>query len=326
MQTYILRRLLLMIPTLLGVAILVFFLVRATPGDAASQILAESQAAGDPVFAQKIREDLGLTGSTVSQLGRYLGNIVQGDLGDSYYSARSVAGDLGDRFPVSLEFAVITVLVGIIVGLPVGIVAALRQDSALDYVLRGGTILILAIPSFFLALWLIIFGINQFGLEWTWLDWSPEARYFDLWEKPFKNLKMIGIPAVILGVNLAAIYARYVRTTMLEVMRQDYIRTATAKGLREPVVILRHALKNALIPVVTVIGLTLAGVITGVVVLEIIFGIPGIGRLFVEAALRRDYPVVQGVVMLAALVVVVTNLLVDLSYGFLDPRVKASLR
>lgn len=326
MQTYILRRLLLMIPTLLGVAILTFFLVRATPGDAVQQILAESQAASDPVFQQKIREDLGLTGSVVSQLGRYLGNLATGDLGDSYFTARSVAGDLAERFPVSLEFAIITVLVGIIVGLPVGIIAALRQDSRVDYLLRGSTILILAIPSFFLALWLIIFGINQFGLNWSWLDWSPEARYFDLWDKPLSNLKMIGIPAVILGVNLAAIYARYVRTTMLEVMRQDYIRTAQAKGLRERVVILRHALKNALIPVVTVIGLTLAGVITGVVVLEIIFSIPGIGRFFIEAALRRDYPVIQGVVMLAAVVVVFSNLLVDLSYGFLDPRVKETMR
>lgn len=180
MQTYILRRLLLMIPTLLGVAILTFLLVRATPGDFADQILAESQATADPAFAQKIREDLGLTGSLLGQLGRYLGDVATGDLGKSYQTARSVRGDLAARFPVSFEFAVITVLVGIIVGLPVGIIAALRQDSLLDYILRGSTIFILAVPSFFMALWLIIFGINQFGLEWSWLDWAPEAKYFDL--------------------------------------------------------------------------------------------------------------------------------------------------
>ena len=326
MQTYILRRLVMIIPTLLAVAILAFFLVRATPGDIADQILAESQGGNDPEFAQKIREDLGLEGSVFSQLGRYLGDLVQGDLGDSYQTARSVRGDLWERFPVSFEFAVITILVGVVVGIPVGVIAALKQDTWMDYLLRGGTVLVLAVPSFFMALWLIIFGINQFGLDWTWLDWSPESKYFDLWDQPFKNLKMIGIPAVILGLNLAAIYARYVRTTMLEVMRQDYIRTAMAKGLRERTVITRHALKNAMIPVVTVVGLTLAGVITGVVVLEIIFGIPGLGRLFVESALRRDYPIVQGVVILGAIIVVVTNLLVDLSYGWLDPRVREDLQ
>lgn len=326
MQTYILRRVVLGIPTIFAVAILVFFLVRATPGDIASQILAESQGANDPEFAQKIREDLGLTGSVFSQLGRYLGDIVQGDFGESYGGARSVLEDIGNRFPASFEFAVITILVGVIVGIPVGIVAALRQDTWIDYVLRGGTVLILAIPSFFLALWLIIFGINQFGLDWGFLDWTPQAKYFEIWDQPFKNLKMIGIPAAILGINLAAIYARYVRTTMLEVMRQDYIRTAMAKGLHERGVIMRHALKNALIPVVTVVGLTLAGVITGVVVLELIFGIPGLGRLFIQAALRRDYPIVQGVVILASVIVIVTNLLVDLSYGVLDPRVRESLR
>jgi len=326
MQTYILRRVVLGIPTIFAVAILVFFLVRATPGDIASQILAESQGANDPEFAQRIREDLGLTGSVFTQLGRYLGDIVQLDFGESYGGARSVMEDIGNRFPASFEFAVITILVGVIVGIPVGIVAALRQDTWIDYVLRGGTVLILAIPSFFLALWLIIFGINQFGLNWGFLDWTPQAKYFEIWDQPLKNLKMIGIPATILGINLAAIYARYVRTTMLEVMRQDYIRTAYAKGLHERGVILRHALKNALIPVVTVVGLTLAGVITGVVVLELIFGIPGLGRLFIQAALRRDYPIVQGVVILASVIVIVTNLLVDLSYGLLDPRVRESLR
>lgn len=326
MQTYILRRIVLGIPTIFAVAILVFFLVRATPGDIASQILAESQGATDPAFAQRIREDLGLTGSVFTQLGRYLGDIVQLDFGESYGGARSVMEDIGNRFPASFEFAVITILVGVIVGIPVGIVAALRQDTWIDYVLRGGTVLILAIPSFFLALWLIIFGINQFGLNWGFLDWTPQAKYFEIWDQPLKNLKMIGIPATILGINLAAIYARYVRTTMLEVMRQDYIRTAYAKGLHERGVILRHALKNAMIPVVTVVGLTLAGVITGVVVLELIFGIPGLGRLFIQAALRRDYPIVQGVVILASVIVIVTNLLVDLSYGLLDPRVRESLR
>lgn len=326
MQTYILRRVALGIPTIFAVAILVFFLVRATPGDIADQILAESQGANDPAFAQRIREDLGLTGSVFTQLGRYLGDIVQLDFGESYGGARSVMEDIGNRFPASFEFAVITILVGVIVGIPVGIVAALRQDTWIDYVLRGGTVLILAIPSFFLALWLIIFGINQFGLNWGFLDWTPQAKYFEIWDQPLKNLKMIGIPATILGINLAAIYARYVRTTMLEVMRQDYIRTAYAKGLHERGVILRHALKNAMIPVVTVVGLTLAGVITGVVVLELIFGIPGLGRLFIQAALRRDYPIVQGVVILASVIVIVTNLLVDLSYGLLDPRVRESLR
>ena len=327
MQTYTLRRLVLIIPTLFAVAILAFFLVRATPGDAADQILAESLALTDPAFADKIREDLGLTGSPFAQLGRYLGNVIQGDLGSSYFSGRTVMSVLLDRFPVSLEFAIITIFTGIIVGIPVGLVAALRQDTWMDYLLRGGAVLILAIPSFFLALWLIIFGINQFGIGGLgFLDWTPERKYFDLWENPGINLKMIGIPAVILGINLAAIYARYVRTTMLEVLRQDYMRTAQAKGLRERVVVINHGLKNALIPVVTVVGLTLAGVITGVVVLEIIFGIPGLGRLFIEAALRRDYPIVQGVVVLGALIVVFTNLLVDLSYGFLDPRVRETLR
>jgi peptide/nickel transport system permease protein len=207
--------------------------------------------------------------------------------------------------------------ISVIVGIPVGVLAALRQDSWADYLTRGGVILFLALPVFWTAILALQVGRIYF-------QWAPPARYEDLWVDPVQNLYIMATPALILGINLAAIQARFARAQMLEVLRQDYIRTARAKGLTGRAVIVRHALRNALIPVITVIGLQLAGAVTGTIILEQIFLIPGVGRYLIFAATNADYPIVQSVTLLLAVVVVLVNLLIDVSYAFLDPRVRES--
>ncbi|MGD9890417.1 MAG: ABC transporter permease [Dehalococcoidia bacterium] len=319
MGTYVIRRLLLMVPTVIGVAILVFVVLRFTPGDVADLLLAETLAENDPAAEQRIREDLGLSGSMITQLGRWFSNLARGDLGASYYSGRSVAEDLWQRLIVSFELGVLAMLISIAVGVPVGVISALKQDSWIDYVLRGGSIFLLAMPAFWTAILVLILGLQ-------WFNWAPPARYVDLWKDPLGNLYMLAIPALILGINLSTTQMRFTRAQLLEVMRQDYIRTAWAKGLRSQSVVVRHALKNALIPVVTVIGLQVPAAITGTVILETIFVIPGVGRFLVDAARRADYPIVQAVTLVVAVAVVTANFLVDLSYAYLDPRTREGLR
>jgi len=319
MGTYVLRRLLLMIPTLLGVALMVFMLLRFTGGDVADLLLAETQAAHDPVMKEQIRKDLGLTGSPVTQFGSWVAGISTADFGKSYYSGRQVRGDLAERLPVTLELGVLAICLSMLIGIPIGAVSALRQDTWLDYLTRGGAIMFLSIPSFWTALLVLQIGRNQF-------QWAPPPVYKDLWVDPIQNLYIMATPVLILGISLAAIQARFFRAQMLEVMRQDYIRTARAKGLSGSVVVFRHALKNAFIPVITVIGLQIPVAITGTLILEIIFLIPGVGRLLVDAARRNDYPIVQAVTLVVATSVVFVNLLIDLSYAFLDPRVKEAYR
>ncbi len=319
MGRYLIRRLLLTIPTIVGVSFLVFVILRLTPGDVAEHLLAESMAAHDPQMEAKIRKDVGLEGSIPTQYLRWTSDVLTGDLGSSYYTGRSVRGDLAERLPVSFQLGAMAILVSVVVGIPIGLISAIRQDSWLDYLTRGGAILFLAVPAFWMALIVLQVGRQQF-------QWAPPALYHDLWENPLQNIYMMLTPAIILGVNLAAVQARYLRTQMLEVMRQDYIRTAWAKGLSSRVVIVRHAVRNALVPVVTVIGLQVPTAVTGVLILEIIFLIPGVGRLLIEAARRADYPIVQGVTLFVAITVVTVNLIIDLSYTYLDPRVKAAYR
>lgn len=319
MSKYVLRRLLLTIPTVVGVSMIVFVILRFTPGDVADHLLAETLAAHDPEVEARIREDVGLEGSIAKQYLRWSFNVLQGDLGDSYYTGRSVREDLTERLPVSFELGIIAIVISVVVGIPIGLISAIRQDTWLDYVTRGGAILFLAVPAFWMALLVLQVGRQQF-------HWAPPALYKDLWDDPVSNLYIMLTPAIILGVNLAAIQARYFRTQMLEVMRQDYIRTAWAKGLSSRVVLLRHATRNALIPVVTVIGLQIPTAVTGVIILEIIFLIPGVGRFLIEAARRADYPIVQGVTLVVAITVVTVNLIIDLSYAYLDPRIKAAYR
>jgi peptide/nickel transport system permease protein len=240
---------------------------------------------------------------------------LQGDLGRSLWTSTPVTEQLAARLPVTLELSVLALAVALVVALPIGIYSAIRQDTAGDYLARSFSILMLAVPSFWLGTLVMV-------LPSIWWGWSPQIEYIPLTRDPVKNLGQMILPAVILGTSLSAILMRFTRTMMLEVLRQDYIRTAWAKGLSERLVVIRHALRNALIPVVTLIGLQAPLLIGGAVIIEQIFVIPGMGLLLLEAVSQRDYPIVTGVFLVVGLCVMLINLLVDLSYGLLDPKVR----
>ena len=314
MQRYILQRLLLAIPTLLGVTIVVFGLVRFLPGDVADLIGGEV-AAFDPEYAEQLRDQYGLNRSVPQQYVEWLGKVFRGDLGDSLHSSRPVLGELKARIPITLELGALGLVISLIVAVPVGVISAVRQDTLLDYVLRGTAIALLAIPGFWLAIMIITFGSR-------WFHWAPPLVYSSPLNDPLRNFGIMIIPAVLLGLGLSGGVMRLTRTQMLEVLRQDYIRTAWSKGLRERTVITRHALKNAFIPIVTIVGLQIPILIGGTVILETVFSIPGVGRYLVTSTQQLDYPVVQGVNLLIAGVVVLSNLIVDLTYSYLDPRVR----
>ncbi len=316
MQQYISRRLLLMIPTLFGITIIVFGITRFTPQDVVDRLVGE-QGYQDVALKKQLRDQFGLSGSVPKQYVKWLGQIFTGNFGKSFYSGNSVTAELKNRVPVSVELGGLALAFGMTVGLPIGIISAVKQDKFLDYSTRGLAILILAVPSFWLALLVLTFGSREFG-------WAPPFRYTPPWTDLGNNLYMMLAPALILGIGLSGIQMRLMRTQMLEVLRQDYIRTARAKGLTEMAVLMRHAAKNALVPVLTVIGLQITVLIAGSVILENIFLIPGIGRYIVDAAQRQDYPILQGLTLIIAGVIVMSNLVVDIAYAFLDPRVKYS--
>ena len=259
---------------------------------------------------------LGFDQPLYTQYSRWIaGILLHGDLGDSLWQHTPVAGQLLQRLPVTFELGLLAMIVALSVAIPIGVISAIRQDTAVDYITRSFSILMLAIPGFWLGTLVIVFPS-------IWWGWSPEIKYTPLTENAWRNLAQMIIPAVILGFGLSAITMRMTRTMMLEVLRQDYIRTAYAKGLNSRTVIVRHALRNALIPVVTLIGLQAPVLIGGAVIMEQIFVIPGMGLLLLEAVGSRDYPVITGVFLVVGVAVVLINLLVDLSYGLLDPKVR----
>jgi peptide/nickel transport system permease protein len=314
MTQYIIRRLLLAIPTLLIVVFAVFMMMRLVPGSVVDLILAE-QPYISPEDRDILEEQLGLDGSVPSQFVRYLGDLAQGDLGESPYTGRPVTEELKNRLPVTLEFGTMAILIGLIIALPIGILSAIRQDTMQDYISRSFAILALSVPYFFTATLLVVFPI-------AWWGWSPPLLYQSWGDGVFAHLYYYFWPALLLGVSLAGTVMRLTRTQMLEVLRQDYIRTAWSKGLRERVIISRHALKNALIPVVTVIGLQVPLAVGGTLILETIFNMPGVGRFYISAIPQRDYPSIQGVALVIAIIVILSNLVVDLTYGMLDPRIR----
>lgn len=316
MTQYIIRRLLLAVPTLLIIIFAVFMIMRLVPGSIVDIILAENPYAteGDKEAMEK---ELGLYGPIHEQFARYLGELARGDLGTSPWTGEEVTTELKNRLPVTLEFGTMAILIGLIIALPVGIVSAIRQDTWQDYVWRSFAILALSVPYFFTATLLVVFPV-------MWWGWSPPLIYKPWSSGVFSHLEYFFWPALLLGVTLSGTVMRLTRTQMLEVLRQDYIRTAWSKGLRERVIISRHALKNALIPVVTVIGLQIRIAVGGTLILETIFNMPGIGRYYISAIPQRDYPSIQGVALVIALIVVVSNLVVDLTYGWLDPRIRYS--
>ena len=318
MQAYILRRLLLIIPTLLLVSIMVFLLVRFIPGDVIDLIMEEHMfetKRGREVNIEAIESRLGLDLPIHVQYGRWISNALQGDLGESMWTNRPVTEEIRARLPVSIELGFLGIIVGLLIALPIGIFSAIRQDSGGDYLGRSFAIFCIAVPNFWVATMVVV-------LPSIWLDWSPPIEYCSLVDNPIENLKQFIIPAAILGMVLSGYTMRMTRTMMLEVLRQDYIRTAWAKGLRERVVILRHALKNALIPVISIAALQIPVLIGGSVIIEQIFCLPGMGRYFLDAIADRDYTIVSGINLVVATIVLLNNLATDITYGFLDPRVQ----
>lgn len=314
MFAYTVRRLFALIPTLFFASVIVFFTVRMIPGSVIDLMLANNPLAADKDRAV-IEAALGLDKPIHTQYLAWAADLLRGDLGRSLWQDTPVMHEILARMPVTLELALLAMIVAIITGIPIGVYSAIRQDTMGDYVTRSLAILLLAVPSFWLGTLVMVFPS-------IWWGWAPELRYVAFTKDPVTNLKMLLLPAVILGTGLAALNMRLMRTTMLEVMRQDYIRTAWAKGLGETMVVLRHALRNALIPVVTLLGIEVAGVIGGSVILEQIFVLPGMGLLLLEAVGTRDYPVITGIFLVVGVCVMLINLLVDLSYGLLDPKVR----
>ena len=316
MRTYIIRRLLLLVPTLFIVSGMVFLLMRLVPGDIIDTMASEmGPEAGGSLDRAAIESRLGLDVPIHIQYGRWIGEILQGNLGTSFRGDEPVVEQILPRLPVTLELGVMAIVIGLLIALPVGIYSAIRQDTAADYLGRSVAIIGLATPNFWLGIMVMIYPA-------IWWGWSPPMEWVPFTEDPLGNLGIFVIPSLILGTASAATTMRMTRTMMLEVLRQDYIRTAWAKGLNERVVVMRHALKNALIPVATLVGFQLPILIGGSVIIEQIFVLPGIGRLLVSALSQREYHLVSAINLMLATAVIVVNLMVDLTYAYLDPRVR----
>jgi peptide/nickel transport system permease protein len=313
MHKYIIRRLLLAIPVLLLSSLIVFGLMRVMPGDALTALMAESGNVGEREL-QKLRKDLGLDLPYYEQYLIWLWQMVSLNPGYSIFTSEPIPVALKKSIPVTIELALLAMILGLVIAIPLGVLSATRQDKPSDYVGRLVAISGLSLPDFWLGTLVITFAA-------IWFGWIPPLGYVSVWESPWTNLQQFLLPAAVLGFRLSAATMRMTRSTLLEVLREDYVRTAWAKGLGERVIIYKHALKNALIPVVTIIGGQLGTLLAGTVIVETIFALPGMGRLTVEAILYRDYPIVQTNVMLVAGTLVTLNLLVDLTYAWLDPRI-----
>ena len=318
MTNYIIRRLLLLVPTVFLVSLIVFIIIRLIPGNVIDIMAANAGLQGDftQLDRQKIEHLLGYDVPYIEQYARWVGRIIlHGDLGNSLWSAQPVMNDIKVRWPVTVELGILSLIVTQIIAFPIGIYSALRQDSWGDYIGRSFAILCMALPNFWLGTLVIVYPA-------IWWHYAQPVVLIPFHMDPIGNLKMFIIPAIVLGVAGAGVNMRLIRTMMLETMRQDYIRTAWAKGLRERVVVIRHAMKNAFIPVITIIGYGLPVLVSGAVIVENLFNLPGMGRLLVEATSDRDYTVVSAVILIVSVVMVLINLFVDVSYGFLDPRVR----
>jgi peptide/nickel transport system permease protein len=312
--SYLLRRLGLAAITILGVSFLTFSSVRLIPGDVVD-VLSSGSGVTHVEGKEALRRQLGLDRPLPVQYVAWMSKIVRGDFGRSLISNDSVAANIRSRLPVSLELGIFATIFGFLIGVPIGIVSAMRQDTWLDYALRSVSVGMLAIPSYWIATLIIVYGA-------LWFGWTPPIVYIPFDEDPWGNIRQFLLPAILLGVTGSASLMRLTRTAMLEVLRQDYVRTAWSKGLSERVVVIRHALRNALIPIVTLMGLSLATIAGGTVIFEQIFNLPGMGRYLFLSVNQRDYPAVQGVVLVFAAIVVVANLLTDIAYGILDPRIR----
>jgi len=315
MWQYVVKRLLLMIPTLIGAALVIFILMNLVPGDVALLIIGGDQG-GDINTHElaKLRQQLGLNRPLYVQFLSWLWGVVRLDFGKSLWTGSAVIEELMIRLPLSLEVAIAATLVSIIIAIPLGTLAAIRQDSWVDYVVRIVSIGGLAMPAFWTGILIILFLVLYF-------EWSPPLEYVSITRDPWENFQQLVWPIVTVGYRNAAVISRMTRSTVLEVMREDYVRTAWAKGLRERWVVTKHALKNAILPVITIIGTEVAFLIGGLVVTETVFTLNGVGRFMVDAIAHRDIPVVQTLVLLIAFAFVFVNLIVDLMYAWIDPRI-----
>jgi len=315
MRRYIVGRLLLMIPTLIGVAILTFVIMRAVPGDIVALRYAGSSVPQSVIDQE--RHILGLDKPMWAQFVDWMVSISHFDLGQSLWTGNSVVEEVEVRMPLSIELAVLATLFAVALAIPFGVVAAVKQDSWVDYAIRIFSIGGLAMPSFWIGIMMVLITLTLWG-------WAPPVVFTPLFEDPVANLAGLVLPAIAVGYRYSAVSMRMTRSTVLEVLREDYVRTARAKGLRETIVVVRHALRNALLPVVTVVSLEFAFLIGGLVVTEQVFNLNGIGKLLVDAVAHRDYPLIQALVLLLASVFVLVNFVVDMIYVVLDPRIRYS--
>ena len=320
MGNYALHRVFLFIPTLFLATILVFGLFWIVPGDAAMMLLTGDEDAAGKVTNEdidRLREKMGLNRPIHVQYSAWVWDLMKGDLGDSLWYKTPVLDDLKDRFPITIQLATMALIMAFVAAVPLGIISAVKQDTAIDYFSRIFALIGIAMPSFWLGI-LMVYALAY------WFEWLPPLEYANVWEDPWLNMQQLFFPALALAFHDMAFTARVTRSSMLEVLREDYMRTARSKGLREFTVIGRHALKNALMPVVTISGYQFGRLLGGVIIIESIFVIPGIGLFLVDAIIHRDFIVLQGVVLLAAATVLVLNLVIDLFYGVLDPRIRYS--
>ena len=314
MGAYLIRRLLLMALTLFGMSVLIFVMLRLVPGDIAD-ILTNASGISDPAEKAKIAHELGIDQPIIVQYGKWIGGLSRGDLGYAYVSEQPALDEILPRIPISGKLAGMALFFAVMLGVPLGVISAVRQNTKLDYLLRVVSLSGLSLPAFWLGLLVLMASVQWFGTIPIY-DSSPHGFWDDV--------AMLGLPAIVVGFRSSALIMRLTRSSMLEVLRQDYIRTARSKGASMFAVNFKHALRNALLPVVTVIGIEAAFLVGGLIVTETVFNIPGVARFLVEAILWRDYPIVQNLVMLIAFVVVTINFLVDMAYMALDPRIKFS--
>jgi peptide/nickel transport system permease protein len=321
MYRYLVRRLLLAVPTLLGAAALVFLLMRVIPGDICVVRLGSGGSAFNARSVALCHAELGLDRPLLLQFAEFIWGFARLDFGMSMWSGKPVADEIAARLPISLEIAVLATIVAVAIAIPLGTLSALKQNSKIDLVVRTVAVAGIATPSFWLGILAILAVLDVTNLI-SGQPWMPPIEYVSFWQDPLRNLSMAILPALTVGYRYSAVTMRMTRSAMLEVLREDYIRTARAKGLIDKIIINRHALKNALLPVVTLIGIEFAFLIGGLVVTEQVFNLNGIGRLFVLAVQNQDYTLTQALVMLVVAIFVLTNLAVDLFYAWLDPRIR----
>lgn len=314
MQRYILRRLVLLIPTLIGMSLLIFLMLRLLPGDVVDVLLGPDSQASDQA-REALRDALGLNDPLPIQYLKWIANLLTGDFGTSIRTGQSVVQLMLQALPVTLELAFFGIIIAVVIAIPLGVISAIRRDSGIDFGARVAGLIGLSLPSFWIATLALLFTSRLF-------HWVPPMAYIPPQEDPIGNLKQMLMPASALAVQLIAFQMRMVRTAMLEVLSQDYIRTARAKGLRERTVVYRHALRNSLIPVITVIGFQLGNLLGNTAIVEVVFGLNGVGYTLLQAIFNRDYPLVQAAVLYLATMFVLINLIVDMLYVYIDPRIR----